>query len=304
MKFPPQVTRSLGSARFNLGNHAPAILTGAGVLGFIATTALAIRATNKAAGIVPEFQKELADVKKTEVSDIYPEQAKRREIVRTYGTFSIKMLGLYGPMLATGSSSIICVLAGHGIMRNRQASLVAAYTVMDAAFRNYRSKVQEELGEEKEKLLFRGFRQPDVVEGEEIPPCEIIDLEDRISPYARFFDELNPNWSHTGEYNLIFLRQAQAWANNRLKAHGYLFLNEVYQGLGLERSQAGQTVGWKVDKDGNGCQYPDGRGGVRNGDGFVDFGIYNIADENSRAFVNLKENSILLDFNVDGPIRI
>jgi hypothetical protein len=66
-------------------------------------------------------------------------------------------------------------------------------------------------------------------------------------------------------------------------------LNEVYDSLGLERSQAGQIVGWSLDG---------------NGDGYVDFGIHDIADESNRAFVNGLEHTVFLDFNVDGPIRI
>jgi hypothetical protein len=87
----------------------------------------------------------------------------------------------------------------------------------------------------------------------------------------------------------MFLRAQQQWANDRLHAHGYIFLNEVYEALGLERSQAGQLVGWKL----NG-----------NGDGYVDFGLYSIGDESNRAFVNALEPVVLLDFNVDGPIAI
>jgi hypothetical protein len=115
------------------------------------------------------------------------------------------------------------------------------------------------------------------------------------SPYARFFDETSPNWVKTAEWNMIFLRAQEQWANDRLRMYGYLFLNEVYEALGLERSQAGQVVGWRVDKDGHS---PTG------GDGFVSFGLADMYDDNARAFVNGLENVALLDFNVDGPIRI
>ena len=109
------------------------------------------------------------------------------------------------------------------------------------------------------------------------------------SPYGRFFDPFNVNYSDTPEYNMMFLKTQQQWANDRLQAHGYLFLNEVLEALGFDRTQAGQIVGWKL----NG-----------NGDGYVDFGIHNIFDENSRAFVNGKDPVVLLDFNVDGVIGI
>ena len=196
--------------------------------------------------------------------------------------------------MVAGSLSIACVLSAHQILIKRNANLVAAYAAVDAAYRSYRSRVREEIGEERELALYRAVKTRKLVEGDEgFDPnsaCEIVDPDDVMpSTYSRFFDEYSPNWSKTPEYNMMFLRSQQQWANDRLGAHGHIFLNEVYDALGLPRSQAGQIVGWKLDG---------------NGDGHVDFGIYQIGDESSRAFVNGHEPSILLDFNVDGPIRI
>lgn len=107
------------------------------------------------------------------------------------------------------------------------------------------------------------------------------------SQYARFFDDGCTGWSRDPEYNLMFLRCQEQHANERLKTKGHLFLNEVYDSLGIPRTKAGQMVGWIYDSN--------------NGDNYVDFGIFN-GSENSRAFVNGRERSILLDFNVDGDI--
>ena len=107
------------------------------------------------------------------------------------------------------------------------------------------------------------------------------------SIYARFFDETCDNWSKTPEYNLIFLKAKQSYANNMLHARGHLFLNEVYDDLGIPRSQAGQEVGWFLNK---------------NGDNYVSFGLTDVYRETSHNFVNGHERSVLLDFNVDGPI--
>ena len=108
------------------------------------------------------------------------------------------------------------------------------------------------------------------------------------SQYARFFDDSNLNWHKNAEYNLMFLLQVQNYANEKLKAQGYLFLNDVYEMIGIPRSAAGQVVGW-IYKENN-----------TDGDNYVDFGIYKT--EKNAKFVNGFENSILLDFNVDGVI--
>lgn len=110
-----------------------------------------------------------------------------------------------------------------------------------------------------------------------------------VSQYARFFDESCTGWDKDPECNLLFLRQQQVYANELLRKCGYLFLNDVYDILGIPRSKEGQIVGWIYD-DKNPI-----------GDNFVNFGIYNPLTGN-RNFVNGYEKSILLDFNVDGNI--
>ena len=90
--------------------------------------------------------------------------------------------------------------------------------------------------------------------------------------------------------NRFFLLRQQDQANERLKARGYLFLNDVYEMLGIPKTKAGQIVGWVYDTN------------MPNGDNYVDFGIFNAYSEQARDFVNGYERTILLDFNVDGNI--
>jgi hypothetical protein len=86
----------------------------------------------------------------------------------------------------------------------------------------------------------------------------------------------------------MFLKTQQAYLNDILRIRGHVFLNEVYDALGLERTQAGALVGWisnNVD-----------------GDCYIDFGLFDGERPRVRDFVNGNERSILLDFNVDGVI--
>lgn len=108
-----------------------------------------------------------------------------------------------------------------------------------------------------------------------------------VSQYARFFDDGSPAWTRDPECNLLFLKMQQDYATNLLRTKGYLFLNDVYDMLGIPRSKAGQIVGWVYDKENP------------IGDNKVDFGLF---DEYNSKFVNGYKNSILLDFNVDGSI--
>ena len=110
---------------------------------------------------------------------------------------------------------------------------------------------------------------------------------DTYSMYARFYDESCPDWTSDSHYNLMLLKMRQEHANELLKSKGHLFLNDVYDLLGMPRSKAGQVVGWVYDE-----HNPIG-------DNFVDFGIY---DDSNSDFVNGYTRTIVLDFNVDGYI--
>lgn len=108
-----------------------------------------------------------------------------------------------------------------------------------------------------------------------------------VSHYSRWFNEKCLAWTKDSEMNKMFLLQQQNYANEKLKARGYLFLNDVYDMLGIPRIKAGQVVGWVYGPDNT------------TGDNYVDFGLFN---HNNEDFINGYENSILLDFNVDGMI--
>lgn len=108
-----------------------------------------------------------------------------------------------------------------------------------------------------------------------------------VSPYARWFNETCLGWNRIPENNLLYLHCQQNYANELLRSRGYLFLNEVYDILGIPRTKAGQVIGWIFDTDNP------------VGDNYVDFGLLDTRHEN---FINGYEKSVLLDFNVDGMI--
>lgn len=112
---------------------------------------------------------------------------------------------------------------------------------------------------------------------------ELID----VSEHAKWFDDTCGGWTKDSELNKAFLLHQQTYANLKLKSRGYLFLNDVYDMLGMPRTAAGQRVGWVYDP-----KNPVG-------DNHVDFGIY---EEWNADFVNGIKSDLLLDFNVDGDI--
>ena len=290
------------NSRNMVQKHSPEILAGVGVVGVVASGVMACKATLKLNDILDECKETRDKIKEVEENpefeDRYSPEDAKKDLTVNYMQTSMKIAKLYAPAVLLGSASLGCLLASNDILRKRNAALSAAYMTVDKGFKEYRQRVAERFGEEVEKEIRYNIKAQEIEttvvneDGSEAVIKETVNVMDPnlYSDYARFFDEFNPNWQNDPEYNLMFLKSQQQYANDLLRARGRLFLNEVYEMLGIEKSKAGQIVGWVYNKENP------------SGDNFVDFGIYNLNNERTRAFVNGMEPSILLDFNVDGNI--
>jgi hypothetical protein len=202
-----------------------------------------------------------------------------------------KIVKLYAPAIIVGGISIAALTSSHRILTTRNAALTAAYAALEKGFEQYRRRVVEKYGEDQDRNFRYGTREVEIADPEDHRKKKTVT---RVSPegasiYARFFDPFNENWSRDPEYNMFFLKCQQNWANDMLRARGHVFLNDVYDHLGIPRSKAGAVVGWILSKN-------------NKNDNYVSFGIFEGNDQKIRDFVNGHEGAILLDFNVDGII--
>lgn len=288
-----------------MDKNKPEIMLVAGLVGVIGATVLACRATLKAKDVVEEHNERLEEIQENlneEEKAELPVEAKK-DIRKVYLKTSLKLAKVYAPAVAVETAAFALLIKSNSVQRDRLAGLTAAYITVDQAFKKYRQAVIEELGKEKDLEFKTGLKKQKIdaiVEDEEgnekLKKEEGLVLPDGryISEYAKFFDESCPDWQKSPENNLHFLRLQQAAANEKLKIQGHLFLNEVYDMIGLPRTKAGAVVGWL---------YPADRYNSLQLNGFVDFGIYDMWANAKRAdFVNGYERNILLDFNVDGCI--
>jgi hypothetical protein len=282
---------ALGMTERFLKKNGPTILTSSGIVGFIGTTVLVGKGVLRAQTTMSSFHTNKQKFEAIADQHDFDKRDRAKEVGELYIRTAKELTQIFWPALTVGAVSIACVISAHGLMKRREASLVAAYAVLDAGFKTYRKRVEEELGTEKELEFYRGVRSSREDTNDAGAPCVINEYdENRPSPYSRFFDQTSASWTKTPEYNLMFLTAQERWANDQLRARGHIFLNEVYDALGLDRTQAGQAVGWKYDSD--------------KGDQYVDFGLYTVDNESKRAFINGQNESVLLDFNVDGVINI
>lgn len=304
-KIAAGLSKLTGRSGLMFQKHSPEILLGIGIAGTIASTIMACRATMKVDEILDTHKENVEkinglwdQVEEGIVSlDDYSERDKQKDLVIAYTKTTVNLVKLYGPSITLGVASIACIVTGHKILQRRNLALIAAYKAVEQGFAAYRRRVIEEHGEEADYMYKHGLRKQEITEmaytdedgvkHKAQKKQVIVEDPNGLSVYARFFDEGCDQWSKNPEYNLMFLRSQQNYYNDMLKARGHVFLNEVYDALGIPRTQAGAIVGWVIGE---------------NGDNFIDFGVFDGDRPRARDFVNGYERSILLDFNVDGVI--
>lgn len=296
------VTRSVKKFGLKMKKSSPEIFVIAGVVGVVVSAIMACRATMKIDSVLKEAEENKEKIQNYVESegftDAYGQEDYQRDLAMAKIQTGVSMAKLYAPSVLLGAVSIASILSGHNILKKRNAAIGAAYAAVEKGFKDYRSRVIERFGEQVDKELKYNIQSKKFEEtitdenGKEKKVKTTVEIADPdvYSEYARFFDSGCKGWEKDSEYNLMFLRSCQQYANDKLKADGYLFLNDVYDMLGIPRSKAGQIVGWVYDP-----KNPVG-------DNYVDFGIYDINREKNRDFVNGYERTILLDFNVDGNI--
>lgn len=296
-----KIARPMKKVSIKLKKHSPEILVITGIVGTVASAVMACKATTKLNPIIEDMRTDLDTIHTVaeKRSDKYTEKDIRKATAMTYGQTTLKIVKLYGSSVVIGALSIASILEGHNILRKRNIAIAAAYATIDKGFKEYRNRVVERFGEEVDRELKYNMKSEVLEEvktnkkGQEKVVTKTVQTAnvDECSDYARFFDEACSGWTKDPEFNLMFIRRQQDYANECLHRNGYLFLNDVYKMLGIPVTKAGQIVGWVYDPD---KETP--------GDDFVDFHIYDVNNERKRAFVNGYEKSILLDFNVHGNI--
>lgn len=298
------LTRVFYNTKLHAKEHSPEILVIGGVVGVITSTVMACKATTKLSGIMEKTQKNVDSIHyATEhpeaLTEEYTEDDAKKDTAIVYAHAALEVAKLYAPSVVVGAVSIGCILTSHKIMRGRNAALAAAYTALNKDFKQYSARVIERFGAEMDKELRYNIKAKEIEEtvthedGTEQTVTTIVHAPDGPigSPYAVFFDECCRNWDKDPEYNKMFLLRQQAHATDRLRAKGYLYLNDVYEMIGVDKTEIGTRVGWVYDESADPV-----------GDNYVDFHIFELHNPEKRAFVNGKERSILLDFNVDGDV--
>lgn len=301
MKNKTEIMKSVNGvaskAVMKLKKHSPEILVVAGIAGTVVSAVLACKATTKVAEILDETKGTLDTIHEgMETGAIngqeYTTEDGKKDTVVVYAQTGMKLAKLYGPAIILGTLSITSILASNNILRKRNVALGAAYAAIDKSFKEYRGRVIERFGEQVDTELKYGIKakkfeeieaDPETGKEKKVKKTVMVADPNLQSDYAVYFDSKSRNYEINPDYNRMFLKAQQAFANDKLQTRGHLFLNEVLDDLDLPRTPAGQIVGWT--KDGP--------------DGYVNFRIVEVERETEDG---RHEPALLLDFNVEGNI--
>lgn len=301
MKNKTEIMKSVNGVAsktvMKLKKHSPEILVVAGIAGTVVSAVLACKATTKVAEILDETKGTLDTIHEgMETGAIngqeYTTENGKKDTVVVYAQTGMKLAKLYGPAIILGTLSITSILASNNILRKRNVALGAAYAAIDKSFKEYRGRVIERFGEQVDTELKYGIKakkfeeievDPETGKEKKVKKTVMVADPNLQSDYAVYFDSKSRNYETNPDYNRMFLKAQQAFANDKLQTRGHLFLNEVLDDLDLPRTPAGQIVGWT--KDGP--------------DGYVNFRIVEVERETEDG---RHEPALLLDFNVEGNI--
>lgn len=279
--------------------HSPKILFAAGVVGVVGATVLACRATLKIDDVLENHEKHVAFLSEEAGTEQISHEDANKQINKVKLKTALEIVKLYAPAVGVGALGITALTGSHVILTKRNTAVMAAYAGMQKAYDEYRSRVAGKYGEDEDRLFASGAELKQVEEKTADGKTKITQkptMTGRFggSPYAVCFDEKSRFFTREPGMNPHIITIKQSQANDKLRANGHLFLNEVYDLLGVPRTKAGAVVGWVYD--------PRNDSKTHGGDNYVSFGIFEGDPERIEAFLDNKETVIWLDFNVDGMI--
>ncbi len=282
------IQRMIGKVKLGAKRNAPELLLGLGLVTGTACVITASRSTVKAKRITETLEHDKLRLLTDRDDYVITDEEMKAKLKKTYLKYALDLSKEYAVPVGLYAATVASVFASYKIQKNRQMALSAALTACTTAYASLVGKLKN--GAE------HGLTAKEVLDGVEVKETvdpetgEVTTTKVQGEPVASLyqvrFDEYSTAWEKDKFQNEATLRCEESWANDKLRLQGYLFLNDVYDRLGLPRTKHGQIVGWIFEENGE-------------GDGFVDFGIKDASEYEDPRY---HRNAFDLEFNVDGDI--
>lgn len=215
-----------------LGEHESEFLTGFGIAEMFCGGVMAVGATKNALAAIDAEKEKLGKEKLTVIETV--------KVTWKY----------YIPAVIAGTTGAVCIIKGYSINAKRTAALATALSITDNAYREYRDKVVEVIGTEKEQEVLdkvaQDTKKPDICDAGVVPyrGGEVVVTSDDSqlcydTAFGRYF---------MSSKNRI--KAAENEINRRLLSEDRVSLNEFYDELGLPPVDMGDELGWSASRDG------------------------------------------------------
>lgn len=208
-------------------DNSPAILTGIGVAGTLTTAFLTGKAAYRAALVIDDYEREIAEGKR---AGLIPDFTFKEKFLVTWK--------LYIPPVLMGCVTVTSIIAANRIGTGRATALATAYTLSERAFSEYKEKVVETVGKNKEQKVRDEVAQNRVNQDPPTTANTIIVDKDATQ---LFREEYSGRYFKSSVENV---RAAQNIINQDINLSGYASLSDFYVLLGIEANEAGNQLGW------------------------------------------------------------
>lgn len=213
----------------------------------VAGTVIACKNSMELPALISEYKAEKARIEATPQEEQKKEERKLK--VRTAG----KVLKLYALPAGMEFVGLVDMHSSNRTLKVVNTELMATCAGLSEGWRKYRKATIERFGKEADEEIMQGEW-----EEKEIPSDKPEETtEERVhtgngmpSPYARWFCFGEADGAErNADYNRRFLKNQEDLANTYLRANKKMYLNELYEMLGIRTSLAGNRVGWIYDKN-------------------------------------------------------
>ena len=216
--------RTIKSAERVLTKYSPGILTGIGITGMIGATFMAVKATPKALYLI-EAKKEESEV----------EELTSVETIKTCWK-------CYIPATLATVLSVICLIGASTVSAKRNAALATAYSISEAALREYQEKVVEVVGEKKEKAV-RDAVAKDQIERDPVTKSEVVIIDSNSNTLC--YEPLSGRYFKS---TIDKIKKAEIKLDRQMIQEMYVSLNDFYWEIGLDGTDLGDKMGWNLSK--------------------------------------------------------
>lgn len=204
--------------------HGPAVLIVVGTVGLITAIPMAVKATPKALKLIEE------EKTSQNVEDLSP-----------IDTVKVAWK-CYIPTAILTASSIGCIVGGNKMWYKREAAIATAYIMSKEAFKEYKEKAIEVLGEKKEQTIVDKIAK-DKVDKNPVSKNEV--MYEGMNEHL-CYDSVLGRYFRT---SIAKIQNGQTTINSRLLDEHFISINEMCSEIGepLVDPSVGDVLGWNLD---------------------------------------------------------